>query len=58
LHGYPNQGTVPINEFVQQLLKIDKLPIALQVGVRSYADTPEGGPDWGLRFVTTLLFPK
>ena len=49
---------MPINEFVQQLLKIDKLPIALQVGVRSYADTPEGGPDWGLRFVTTLLFPK
>jgi hypothetical protein len=27
-----NQGTVPINWFVQQLLKIDKLPIAFQVG--------------------------
>jgi hypothetical protein len=53
-----NQGTVPINWFVQQLLKIDKLPIAFQVGVRYYADKPEGGPDWGLRFVTTLLFPK
>jgi hypothetical protein len=33
-------------------------PIAFQVGVRYYADKPEGGPDWGLRFVTTLLFPK
>jgi hypothetical protein len=53
-----NQGTVPINWFVQQLLKIDKLPIAFQVGVRYYAEKPEGGPDWGLRFVTTLLFPK
>jgi hypothetical protein len=53
-----NQGTVPINWFVQQLLKIDKLPIAFQLGVRYYADKPEGGPDWGLRFTTTLLFPK
>jgi hypothetical protein len=53
-----HQGTVPINWFVQQLVKIGKLPIAFQVGVRYYADKPEGGPDWGLRFVTTLLFPK
>ena len=52
------QGTVPINWFAQQLLKIDKLPIAFQLGVRYYAEKPEGGPDWGLRFVTTLLFPK
>lgn len=28
------------------------------VGGRYYADKPEGGPDWGLRFVVTLLFPK
>jgi hypothetical protein len=40
-----HQGTVPINWFVQQLVKIDKLPIAFQVGVRYYADKPEGGPD-------------
>ena len=53
-----HQGTVPINWFVQQLLKIDKLPIAFQLGVRYYAEKPAGGPDWGLRFVTTLLFPK
>jgi hypothetical protein len=49
---------VPITWFVQQLLKIDKLPVAFQLGVRYYADKPEGGPDWGLRFVTTVLFPK
>ena len=52
------QGTVPINWFAQQLLKIGTLPIAFQLGVRYYAEKPEGGPDWGLRFVTTLLFPK
>jgi hypothetical protein len=52
------QGTVPLNGFVQQLLKIGKQPIAFQLGVRHYAEKPEGGPDWGLRFAMTLLFPK
>jgi hypothetical protein len=52
------QGTVPLNWFAQQLLKIGKQPIAFQLGVRYYAEKPAGGPDWGLRFVTTLLFPK
>jgi hypothetical protein len=32
--------------------------VAFQLGARYYAETPEGGPDWGLRFVMTLLFPK
>jgi hypothetical protein len=27
-------------------------------GARCYLDTPSGGPDWGLRFVVTLLYPK
>ena len=26
--------------------------------VRFYLDTPPGGPDWGVRFVVTLLYPK
>jgi hypothetical protein len=53
-----HQGTVPLNWFVQQLLKFGKQPIAFQLGARYYAEKPVGGPDWGLRFVTTLLFPK
>ena len=52
------QGTVPLNWFAQQLLKIGKQPIAFQLGVRYYAEKPAGGPDWGLRFAMTLLFPK
>ena len=43
-----HQGTVPINGFVQQLLKIGKQPIAFQVGVRYDAEKSEGGPAWGL----------
>jgi hypothetical protein len=52
------QWTVPLNWTVQQLLKIDKQPVAFQLGYRLYADRPSGGPNWGLRFTFTLLFPK
>ena len=52
------QGTVPLNGFVQQLFKIGPQPVAFQLGARYYAEKPAGGPAWGLRFVMTLLFPK
>ena len=53
-----SQWSVPLNFTVQQLVKIGKRPIAFQVGYRYYADGPKGGPDWGLRFDVTFLFPK
>ena len=53
-----SQWSVPLNFTVQQLVKIGKQPIAFQFGYRYYADGPNGGPDWGLRFAVTLLFPK
>jgi len=53
-----SQWTVPLNFTVQQLIKIGKQPIAFQLGYRYYAQRPSGGPDWGLRFSVTLLFPK
>jgi hypothetical protein len=52
------QATVPMNFMVQQLLKIHGQPIALQLGYRYYVEKPDGGPDWGLRFAITFLFPK
>jgi hypothetical protein len=52
------QWTVPLNFFAQQLVKIGKHPVAFQVGYRYYAERPDGGPDWGLRFQITFLFPK
>jgi len=52
------QWTVPVNLMVQQLVKIGKQPVALVVGGRYYADKPEDGPDWGLRFAVIPLFPK
>jgi hypothetical protein len=53
-----NQWTVPFNLSVAQVLKIGKQPVQFQLGARYYADKPSGGPDWGLRFTVTLLFPK
>jgi hypothetical protein len=53
-----SQWTVPINLSISQLLKIGGHPIQFQVGGKYYAEKPEGGPDWGLRFNVTLLFPK
>lgn len=53
-----SEWTVPLNFTVQQLVKIDKYPVAFQVGYRYYADTPPGGPSWGLRFTVTFLFPN
>lgn len=52
------QWTVPLNVSVGQLLKIGKQPMQFTFGVRYYADKPSGGPDWGLRFNITFLFPK
>ena len=53
-----SQWTVPINAQVSQLLKLGSQPVQFTLGARYYAEKPEGGPDWGLRFVVTLLFPK
>jgi hypothetical protein len=53
-----HQWTVPMNLMVQQLVKIGTQPVALTVGGRYYADKPDGGPDWGLRFAVILLFPN
>lgn len=53
-----SEWTVPINLMVAQLVKIGGMPMQFQVGGRYYAEKPDGGPDWGLRFTVTLLFPK
>lgn len=53
-----DEWTVPVNLTVAQLLKIGGMPVQFTVGGRAYAERPDGGPDWGLRFVVTFLFPK
>ncbi len=53
-----HQWTVPVNFMLNQMLKVGKQPISLQLGYRYYAEGPSGGPEWGLRFAVTFLFPK
>jgi len=50
--------TIPLIFQISQILKIGKQPISLQIGAKYYADSPRYGPDWGVRFNLTLLYPK
>jgi hypothetical protein len=52
------QWKVPLNLTVSQLFTVGKVPLKFTVGGRLYAERPPGGPDWGLRFTMTFLFPR
>lgn len=53
-----SQWTVPVNLGVSQLLKIGGSPVQFQLGARYYAEAPDTGPEWGLRFTITFLWPR
>lgn len=53
-----SEWTVPLNLMVSQVLRLGKLPVSVGLGGRWYADSPDGGPEWGARFVFTVLLPK
>lgn len=53
-----DQWSVPINFGVNQLLKLGGLRFQVGVGGRYWAETPPGGPDWGVRGNLVLLFPR
>jgi len=50
--------TVPVNLTVTQLMHMGKQPISVGGGVRYYASAPKDGPNWGVRLIFTMLFPK
>lgn len=52
------QWSVPINATIAQLVRIGKQPVSIGFGGRYYVATPALGPHWGVRVVTTLLYPK
>jgi hypothetical protein len=53
-----NHWVVPINAQMSQLTHIGKQPIQVGMGLKYYVVSPDGGPDWGIRFNLTFLFPK
>lgn len=52
------EWTVPANFQITQLLKMGNQPVSVGGGFKYYAARPEGGPDWGVRLIFTLLFPQ
>jgi hypothetical protein len=52
------QWTVPLNFTVGQLFKLGGMPMQFTIGGRYYVESPDGGPEWGLRGVLTFLFPN
>ena len=52
------EWTVPVFLSVSQLVKIAKKPVSFQLAYFNYVDKPQYGPDWGLQFTVSLLYPK
>ncbi len=52
------EWTVPLNVNLSQLLKVGGIPMQFLIGPRFYLDRPDGGPNFGLRFMVTFLLPK
>ena len=52
------QWTVPVNVVYSQVLPIGTQLVSIAAGARYYVEAPDAGPEWGLRLVVTLLFPK
>ncbi len=50
--------TAPLNLTYSQVTQVGGQLVSFAVGGRAYLERPTGGPDWGLRFVVTLLYPK
>ncbi len=52
------QWNVPLNLLYSKVAKLGGQAVSFAGGARYYMESPQGGPDWGLRFVVTLLFPR
>jgi hypothetical protein len=50
--------TVPINFTISQMVKLGNTPVNFTLGGRYYAETPAGGPDWGMQFSLNVLLPE
>ncbi len=50
--------TVPVEAMASQVLMLGKQVFSVTVGGRYWAESPAGGPDWGLRLALTLIFQE
>ena len=49
---------VPVNLTVTQLTRIGSQRVSVGGGLRYYVERPKGGPEWGIRLIFTLLYPR
>ncbi len=52
------EWTVPINLSVSKVTKLGPFPFSFSAGAGVFVETPEGGPEWKLRFTATLILPR
>jgi hypothetical protein len=52
------EWTVPITLSVSKVTKLGPFPFSFSVGAGVFVETPEGGPEWRLRFTATLILPR
>jgi hypothetical protein len=50
--------TVPFGAGMGRIFRAGKMPLNAQAQAFYFAEKPEHGPDWGLRFQLQFLFPK
>ena len=54
-----NEWTIPFNLGYSKVSRMGHQLVSNYIGLKVYATTPyDNGPDWGIRYVFTLLFPK
>ncbi len=53
-----SQWNVPLGLTYARVTKLGSQLVSFGFGAKYYVDGPSGGPEWGLRVVVTLLFPK
>jgi len=52
------EWTIPINFLLTKVVKLGHRPMQIGGGAGYYVESPEGGPEWKIRTVITLLFPR
>jgi len=53
-----SQWTVPANFSYSKVTRVGDQLVSWAAGARYYFEAPDSGPEWGLRFVFTLLYPR
>jgi len=53
-----NRWTVPIGGGFGKIHRIGKLPVNVSLAAFYNVETPDGGPEWSIRFQIAFLFPR